>query len=65
MNGICRTIQYQNSNKPGKVRRVCNAAPKYNNVYLTDKLLAEMDLLHGLVGTVFRFGEEPIALTAD
>ena len=48
-------VLYQN--KPGKVRRVCNAASKYKEVCLNDKLLAGLDLLHGLVGT--------IALTAD
>ena len=52
-------------NKPGKVRRVCNAASKYKEVCLNDKLLAGPDLLHGLIGTIFRFREGPIALTAD
>ena len=54
-----------NPNKPGKVRRVCNAASKYKEVCLNDKLLAGPDLLHGLIGTIFRFREGPIALTAD
>ena len=54
-----------NPNKPGKVRRVCNAAAKYKDVCLNDKLLAGLDLLHGLIGTIFRFREGPIALTAD
>ena len=38
-----------NPNKPGKVRRVCNAASKYKEVCLNDKLLAGPDLLHGLI----------------
>ena len=54
-----------NPNKPSKARRVCNAASKYKDICLNDKLLAGPDLLHGLIGTIFRFGEEPIALTAD
>ena len=54
-----------NPNKPGKVRRVCNAASKYKEVCLNDKLLAGPDLLHGLIGTIFRFREGPISLTAD
>ena len=54
-----------NPNKPGEVRRVCNAASKYKTVCLNDKLLAGLDLLHGLVGTIFRLREGPIALTAD
>ena len=52
-------------NKPGKICRVCNAAAKYKNICLNDKLLARSDLLHGLIGTIFRFREGPIALTAD
>ena len=54
-----------NPNKPGKVRLVCNAASKYKEVCLNDKLLAGPDLLHGLIVTIFRFREVPIALTAD
>ena len=54
-----------NPNKPGKVRRVCNAASKYKDICLNGKLLAGPDLLHGLIGTIFRFREGPIALTAD
>ena len=54
-----------NPNKPGKVRRVCNAAAKYKDICLNDKLLAGPDLLHGLIGTMFRVREGPIDLTAD
>ena len=54
-----------NPNKHGKVRRVCNAASKYKEECMKDELLAEPDLLHGVVGTIFRFREGPIALTAD
>ena len=38
-----------------KVQRTC----------LDDELLARLDLLHGFIGTTFRFREGPIALTAD
>ena len=54
-----------NPNKPGNVRRVCNAASKYKEVCLTDKLLAGFDLLNGLVRTIFRFREGPKTLTAE
>ena len=54
-----------NPNKPGIVRWFCSAALKYKEVCLNDELLAAADLLHGLGGTIFRFREEPIALTAD
>ena len=52
-------------NKPGKVRRVCINAAKYKDICLNDKLLAGPVLLHGLIGTIFRFREGPIALTAN
>ena len=48
----------------GKVTRVCEAASKYKEVCPNDKLLAGPDLLHEWIGTVFRFLEGPIALTA-
>ena len=54
-----------NPNRAGNVRRVCKAASKYKEVFLNDKLLAGLDLLHRLIGTIFKFREGPIALTAD
>ena len=54
-----------NSNKTGKFCPVCNAAAKYNDVCLKDKLLAVPNLLQGLIGTKFRFRKGPIALTED
>ena len=51
--------------KPGKVRRVCNAASKFRGCSLNDKLLSGPDLLRNLVGIVFRFREHLIAITAD
>ena len=50
---------------PGKVRRVCNAASKFKGVLLNDKLHSGPDLLLKLVGIVFRFREQEIAMTAD
>ena len=40
--------------KPGKVRRVCNAASKFKGVSLKDKLLSGPDLLRNLVGNNFQ-----------
>ena len=54
-----------NLKKPEKVRRVCNAAAKYQGVALNDKLLPGPDLLHSLIGIIFRFREHQIALSAD
>ena len=51
--------------KPGKVRRVCNAASKCKSVSLNEKLLSGPDLLRNLVGVVSRFREHQIAITAD
>ena len=54
-----------NPNKPGKVGSVYNAALKYNDVCLNDQLPVGPDLLHGRIGTIFRFCEGLIAPTAD
>ena len=47
----------ENPNKPGKVRRVCNAASKFRGILLNDNLLTGPDLLPSLSGKVFRFRE--------
>ena len=51
--------------KPGKIRRVCNAASKFKGVSLNDKLLSGPDLLRNLIGMVFWFREHEIVMTAD
>ena len=55
----------ENPNKPGKVRRVCNTASKFRGISLNDNLLTGPDLLQNLVGIIFRFREQKIAITAD
>ena len=57
--------QVENPNKPWKVRRVCNAASKSRGISLNDKLLTGPDLLQNLIGIIFRFREQKIAITAD
>ena len=54
-----------NSNKPGKVRRVCDAACRYQGSSLNDHLIAGPDLLNSLTGILMRFREGKIALSAD
>ena len=54
-----------NPHKPENVRKVCNAAAKYQGVDLNDKLLPGPDLLQSLIGTIFRFRDHQIALSAD
>ena len=54
-----------NPHKPEKIRRVCNAAAKYQGVVLNDKFLSGPDLLQSLIGIIFRSREHQIALSAD
>ena len=54
-----------NPHKPEKVRRVCNAAAKYQDVALRDKLLSEPDLLQSLIGIIFCFRKHQVPLSAD
>ena len=53
-----------NPHKPEKVRRVCNAAAKYQDVALNDKFLPGPDLKN-LIRIIFCFREHQIALSAD
>ena len=55
----------EHPHKPGKVRRVCNAASKFKGVSLNDKLHSGPDLLRKLAGIIFPFREHEIAITAD
>ena len=54
-----------NPRKPEKVRRVCNAAKKFRGYCLNDDLMKGPDHLQNLIGTLFRFRENCVALTAD
>ena len=54
-----------NPNKPGKVRRVCDAAAKYQGSSLNSHLVSVLDLLNNLVGICMRFREEKVALSGD
>ena len=54
-----------NPNKPGKVRRVCDTACRYQGSSLNDHLITGPDLLNSLTGIFMRFREEKIALSAD
>ena len=44
---------------------MCNAASKFRGIYLNDNLLTGPDLLQNLIGIIFRFREQKIAITAD
>ncbi len=54
-----------NPNKPGKVRRVCNAASICRGTSLNDQLVSGPDLLASLVGVLFRFRQDAVAFSAD
>ena len=54
-----------NPHKPEKIRRVCNAAAKYQSVALNKKLPPGRELLQNLIGVIFCFREHQIALLAD
>ncbi|XP_068692553.1 uncharacterized protein [Montipora foliosa] len=54
-----------NPKKPGKVRRVCDAAAKFQGSSLNSHLLSGPDLLNNLVGIFMRFREEKVALSGD
>ena len=53
-----------NPNKPGKIRKVFNAASTFQGTSLNDQLLTGSDLLNSLVGVLMRFREERVALSA-
>ena len=54
-----------NPNKPGKVRRVSNAAAKFKGQSLNSNLNTGPDLLNNLVGILQRFRENPVAIISD
>ena len=54
-----------NPKKPEKVRRVCDAAAKFQGSSLNNQLLSGPDLLNNLVGIFMRFREEKVALSGD
>ena len=54
-----------NPNKPGKVRRVSNAASVFKGNSLNSNLLTGQDLINNLVGLLLRFRENPVAISAD
>ena len=54
-----------NLSKPGKVRRVANAASVFKKQSLNNNLLSGPDLLNNLVGLLLRFRQDPVAVMAD
>ena len=54
-----------NPSKPGKVRRVCDAAAKFQGSSLNSHLLSGPHLMNNLVGIFMRFGEDRIAISGD
>ncbi|XP_075259863.1 uncharacterized protein LOC142351609 [Convolutriloba macropyga] len=54
-----------NKQKPDKIRRVTNAASKYEGTSLNDALLTGTDLFCNLHGLLLRFRQYSVAITAD
>ena len=52
-----------NPNKPGKVRRVANAASTYKGVSLNPCLETGPDLLNNMFVLLLRFREKPVAVS--
>ena len=48
-----------------KVMRVCNAASKFRGISQKDNLLTGPDVLQNLIGIIFGFREQKVAITAD
>ena len=55
----------QNLHKPGKIRRVCNAARKFVGTSSHDVLLPGPDLSADFIGVLVRFRLYPVAVCAD
>ena len=54
-----------NPHKPGKVRRVSDAAAKYQGTSLNKQLSSGPDLLNSVIGILMHFRQELIAMAAD
>ena len=54
-----------NPKKPGKVRVVHDCAAKYAGKSLNDHLYTGPDILNSLLGVLFRFRQENVAIVAD
>ncbi len=54
-----------NPNKPGKIRRVFNAASKFKGASLNDHLMTGPNLLNSLTGILMRFRKERVAISTD
>ena len=59
------THPVENPNKPGKIRRVANAASKFKGCSLNTCLLTGPDLLADLLELILRFREHAIGVLAD
>ena len=59
------THPIENPNKPGKVRRVANAASKFKGVSLNNALLTGPDLLANLLEIILRFRKHSVGVLAD
>ena len=61
---ICYLPHHPVTNKPGKVRRVANAASVFKKQSLNKNFLSGPDLLNNLVGLLLRFRQDSVAVMA-
>ena len=54
-----------NRRKPEKIRRVCNAAKRFRVYCLNDVLMEGPDFVQNIIGILFRFRENSVALISD
>ena len=65
--GVCYVPHHAvtNPKKPGKVRVVFDCAAKYSGKSLNDHLYTGPDIVNTLLGVLFRFRQEPVAIVGD
>ena len=54
-----------NARKPDKVRVIFDCAARFEDTSLNDQLLHGPDLTNTLIGVLFQFRQEPVALISD
>ena len=60
-----KTHPVGNPNKPGKIRRVANAASKFQGISLNNDFLTGPDLLANLLEIILRFRKHPVGVLVD
>ena len=51
--------------KPGKIRVVFDCSARFNDICINDTLLQGPDMINDLLGVLYRFRKEPVAISCD